>query len=90
MLSTVSMIGIGKVYKNLMVDVKPTNAKLVERSKRIIMQATDADYETAATVFEKAHQNVKVAIVMILTGVDEAEAQKRLQEAHGFVRKTID
>lgn len=90
MLSTVSMIGIGKVYKNLMVDVKPTNAKLVERSKRIIMQATDADYETAATVFEKAHQNVKVAIVMILTGVDEAKAQKRLQEAHGFVRKTID
>lgn len=90
MLSTVSMIGIGKVYKNLMVDVKPTNAKLVERSKRIIMQATDADYETAATVFEKAHQNVKVAIVMILTGVDETEAQKRLQEANGFVRKTID
>jgi N-acetylmuramic acid 6-phosphate etherase len=41
-------------------------------------------------VFEKAHQNVKVAIVMILTGVDESEAQKRLQEAHGFVRKTID
>lgn len=60
MLSTVSMIGIGKVYKNLMVDVKPTNAKLVERSKRIIMQATDADYETAATVFERPTKTLRL------------------------------
>ncbi|MCH3669745.1 N-acetylmuramic acid 6-phosphate etherase, partial [Enterococcus faecium] len=44
MISTISMIGIGKVFNNLMVDVKPTNEKLIERSKRIIMQATEADY----------------------------------------------
>lgn len=90
MLSTVSMIGIGKVYKNLMVDVKPTNAKLVERSKRIIMEATDADYELASEMFEKADENVKLAIVMILTGVDLDEAKERLAKAKGFVRKTID
>ena len=65
MISTISMIGIGKVFNNLMVDVKPTNEKLVERSKRIIVQATDADYETAARYFEEAEQNVKLAIVMI-------------------------
>ncbi|MDV7719304.1 N-acetylmuramic acid 6-phosphate etherase [Pediococcus ethanolidurans] len=89
MLSTVSMVGIGKVYKNLMVDVKPTNAKLVERSKRIIMQATECDYETAGKAFLDADQNVKLAIVMILTDLDKNEANLRLREAHGFVRKTI-
>jgi N-acetylmuramic acid 6-phosphate etherase len=90
MLSTVSMVGIGKVYKNLMVDVKPTNDKLVERSKRIIMQATDADYEVASKMFEKAGKNVKLAIVMILTDLDVKEARQRLQDADGFVRKTMD
>ncbi|GAB5052512.1 N-acetylmuramic acid 6-phosphate etherase [Pediococcus ethanolidurans] len=89
MLSTVSMVGIGKVYKNLMVDVKPTNAKLVERSKQIIMQATECDYETAGQAFLDADQNVKLAIVMILTDLDKNEANLRLREAHGFVRKTI-
>ncbi|KAF0505819.1 N-acetylmuramic acid 6-phosphate etherase [Pediococcus pentosaceus] len=89
MLSTASMIGIGKVYKNLMVDVKPTNAKLVERSKRIIMEATDVSYTVANDMFEKAGKDVKLAIVMILTDVDLDEAKKRLQVAKGFVRKTI-
>ena len=70
------MVGIGKVYNNLMVDVKPTNDKLVERAKRIIMQATEADYETAADYFEKADQNVKLAIVMLLTN---SEKKKLLQ-----------
>ncbi len=89
MLSTASMIGIGKVYKNLMVDVKPTNAKLVERSKRIIMEATDVSYTVANDMFEKAGKDVKLAIVMILTDVDLNEAKKRLQVVKGFVRKTI-
>ena len=89
MLSTASMVGIGKVYKNLMVDVKPTNAKLVERSKHIIMEATDVSYTVANDMFEKAGKDVKLAIVMILTNVDLNEAKKRLQVAKGFVRKTI-
>ena len=56
MISTASMIGVGKVYKNLMVDVQSTNEKLVERSKRIIVEATGASYEVAAEYYEKAEQ----------------------------------
>ena len=89
MVSTISMIGIGKVYNNLMVDVKPTNEKLVERSKRIIMQATEADYETAARYFTEADQNVKLAIVMILTSSSKEEAAEKLIQADGFVKRTI-
>ena len=89
MVSTISMIGIGKVYNNLMVDVKPTNEKLVERSKRIIMQATEADYETAACYFTEADQNVKLAIVMILTDSSKEEAAEKLIQADGFVKRTI-
>ncbi|BBM18934.1 N-acetylmuramic acid 6-phosphate etherase [Enterococcus avium] len=89
MISTISMIGIGKVYNNLMVDVKPTNEKLVERSKRIIMQATEADYETAARYFEAADQNVKLAIVMILTDSTKEVAAEKLIQAGGFVNKTM-
>ena len=90
MLSTSSMIGIGKVYQNLMVDVKPSNEKLVERSKRIIMQATDCSYEEASEAFEAADQQVKVAIVMVLTNTTRDEAQEKLVEAKGFVRKTTN
>ncbi|MCF1586035.1 N-acetylmuramic acid 6-phosphate etherase [Tetragenococcus koreensis] len=89
MLSTVSMIGIGKVYKNLMVDVRPTNEKLVERSKRIIMQATDCSYEQADQTFYRAEENVKLAIVMILTGADKNEAKEKLIAGNGFVRNTL-
>ncbi|MBC1934725.1 N-acetylmuramic acid 6-phosphate etherase [Listeria grandensis] len=90
MISTVSMIGIGKVYKNLMVDVMPTNEKLVERSKRIIMEATECDYETAEKHFELAGQHVKPAIVMILTNTDLATATEKLAAADGFIRRTLD
>lgn len=90
MLSTVSMIGIGKVYKNLMVDVKPTNEKLVERSKRIIMQATDCSLATATTAFATANQDVKLAIVMVLTDLSRDEAAARLQQAKGFVRPAVN
>ncbi|WP_397539422.1 N-acetylmuramic acid 6-phosphate etherase [Rummeliibacillus pycnus] len=89
MLSTVSMIGIGKIYKNLMVDVQPTNEKLVERSKRIIMQATDCSYDKASESFEKANRDVKLAIVMLLTNLGKEEAKERLKQAKGFVRKTL-
>lgn len=89
MISTISMIGIGKVYNNLMVDVKATNEKLVERSKRIIMQATEVDYETADHFFTAADENVKLAIVMILTDSDKDVAAQKLIAADGFVKKTI-
>lgn len=89
MLSTISMIGIGKVYQNLMVDVKPTNEKLEERSKRIIMQATECSYEKASLTFIEADQQVKLAIVMILTDSTKEEATEKLTKANGFIRKTI-
>lgn len=89
MLSTISMIGIGKVYHNLMVDVKPTNEKLVERSKRIIMQATDCTYEVAEKTFIEAKQDVKLAIVMLLTNCSAKEGKEKLQRAQGFVAKTL-
>jgi N-acetylmuramic acid 6-phosphate etherase len=78
MISTASMIRIGKVYQNLMVDLKPTNHKLVERSKRIIMDATEVDYKTASDYLEKAKHNVKVAIVMILLQCSYEEAREKV------------
>lgn len=89
MLSTGAMVGLGKVYKNLMVDVKPTNAKLVARSKRIIQQATGCTAETAAQAFAAAEQNVKLAIVMLLTDLPKAAASQRLQQADGFIGQAI-
>ena len=90
MISTISMIGIGKVYNNLMVDVKPTNEKLVERSKRIIMQATDCTYEEAEEKFIEADQDVKLAIVMLLTDCAAEEGKTKLVRANGFVKNTLN
>ncbi|WP_002150362.1 N-acetylmuramic acid 6-phosphate etherase [Bacillus cereus] len=89
MISTASMIGVGKVYKNLMVDVQSTNAKLVERSKRIIVEATGASYEVATEYYEKADRNVKAAIVMILLHCEYVEALEKLKCAKGFVKKAL-
>lgn len=90
MISTISMIGIGKVYNNLMVDVKPTNEKLVGRSKRIIMQATDCTYEEAEEKFIEANQDVKLAIVMLLTDCAAEEGKTKLVRANGFVKNTLN
>ncbi len=64
--------------------------KMVERSKRIIMQATESDYETAAAAFEEADQNVKLAIVMLLTDSTKDEAQAKLATAQGFVKTALE
>ena len=90
MLSTISMIGIGKVYNNLMVDVKPTNEKLVERSKRIIMEATGCSYEVAELKFVEAEENVKLAIVMILTDSTKEEATQKLIDGNQFIKNTLN
>ena len=89
MLSTGAMVGIGKVYKNLMVDVQPTNEKLVVRSQRIIQQATGCDAKTAQTAFEAANRHVKLAIVMILTNQPSTTAQTLLNQANGFISKAV-
>lgn len=90
MISTASMVGIGKVYGNLMVDMKATNLKLVERAKGIVMESTGCDIETAAKTLELTDYSSKVAIVMILTGVTKEEAKKKIIENNGFIRKCIE
>ncbi|WP_242235414.1 N-acetylmuramic acid 6-phosphate etherase [Bacillus cereus group sp. BfR-BA-01316] len=89
MLSTASMVGIGKVYGNLMVDLQLTNEKLVERAKRIIMDATECSYKVAEEYLVKANNQPKIAIVMILTNISYEEAVERLKVAEGFIRKAL-
>lgn len=89
MITTASMIRLGKVYRNMMVDLQMTNKKLVERSKRIVMTVSGVDYAEASRVLELAGGHVKTALVMILAGVDAAVARERLEAAGGFVRPAI-
>ena len=90
MISTASMVGIGKVYGNLMVDMKATNQKLVERAKRIVMESTGCDSKTAARTLEMTDYNSKAAIVMILTGISKEDALMRIAVNNGFIRKCIE
>lgn len=89
MLTTASMIRLGKSYQNLMVDVKATNKKLVARAARIVMQATDCDKSEATATLEQTDYDVKLAILMILTGMDVAEAKSKLDKQDGFLRKAV-
>jgi len=90
MLTTASMIRLGKVYGNMMVDLMMTSRKLEERSKRIVMMITGVDYEKASEVLIEAGGHVKTALVMILADVDAGEARKRLKVSDGFVRGAIE
>lgn len=89
MLSTCAMIKLGKVYKNLMVDLQAKSKKLEERSKRIIMILTGLDYKKAEIFLKKAGGKVKTALVMTLAKVDKKEAEKRLKKSKGFVREAL-
>lgn len=89
MLTTASMIRIGKVYQNLMVDVAPSNRKLVARALRIVTQATGCSEDQAERALDLTGNDVKLAIVMILTGHDIATARSALQDAGGFLRRAI-
>ena len=90
MLSTATMVGLGKVYKNLMVDVMDTNQKLHERCRHIVMDATDCTYEVADKALNECGNHCKTAIVMILLGIDVNEAKAKLTLADGFVRKAVE
>jgi N-acetylmuramic acid 6-phosphate etherase len=89
MLSTASMIRIGKTYQNLMVDVSASNAKLYARALLIVMQATDCDEETATQALQEAGNEAKLAILMILTDISAEQATALLQQHHGFLRKAV-
>lgn len=83
MLTTASMILIGKCYQNLMVDVQASNEKLRARAIRIVMQATECSKETAEKMLQTAEGNAKLAIMMILGNLDKESAVKILQENQG-------
>ncbi|WP_138309736.1 MULTISPECIES: N-acetylmuramic acid 6-phosphate etherase [unclassified Clostridium] len=89
MISTGSMVGIGKVYQNLMVDVVQTNKKLITRAENIVMTATGCTREEARDCLEKAEGSVKLAITMILLQCSAEAAEERLNRAGGYVRNAI-
>ena len=89
MLTTASMVRIGKSYQNLMVDVQTTNKKLIARATNIVMQATECSKEDAAAVLQQSHNNVKAAILMQLTGASYTDANQSLTDSAGFLRKAI-
>lgn len=88
MISTGAMVGIGKVYENLMVDVMPTNEKLRVRARNIVTEATGCTPEQAVKLLEAAG-SVKTAIVMELLGCSAAEAEEKLKESRGHIRKCL-
>jgi N-acetylmuramic acid 6-phosphate etherase len=89
-LTTTSMIKMGKVYENLMVDLQVKNVKLKDRAERIIMTITDLGRDAADKLLDKANGNVKSAIVMHKLQTSYEEARKRLDECDGFVREVLN
>lgn len=89
MLTTASMIRIGKCYQNLMVDVQASNEKLKARAVKIVMEATDCTKEMAETTLLQAGNHAKLAILMILSNVDKSQAEKMLAENQGKLRQAL-
>ncbi|WP_375431829.1 N-acetylmuramic acid 6-phosphate etherase [uncultured Friedmanniella sp.] len=89
MLSTASMVQTGKVYGNLMVDLHPTNAKLVDRTQRIVAEATRADGDAVQEAVRAAGGHAKTAIVMLLRRCTADDARRRLAERHDSVRAAV-
>ena len=89
MISTMTMIGVGKVYDNLMVDLKPTNQKLIQRSIRIIKDICDLNDEEAKLLYEKADQNIKTAVMMYLCDTTKDDAQNKLLKHNGVIKQAI-
>ncbi len=89
-ISTASMVRLGKVYDNLMVDLNVTNRKLRNRAIRIISMATGFDLDESAQIFVESGENVKVALVMSLAGTTQESALIALEQTGGYVRLAID
>lgn len=89
MISSGVMVRLGYVYSNLMVNVQPTNAKLVDRAERIVMAVTGLPREAAARVFEDSGRSVRISVVMGRLGVSRAEAERRLAACGGRIREAL-
>lgn len=89
MISTGAMVKTGKVYQNLMVDMKATNLKLVDRACRIVMEATGAQREEAQAMLKQTDYEVKPAILMVLSGLNVAQARERLAQSQGYLRVAL-
>lgn len=89
MLTTASMVLLGKCYQNLMVDVQASNEKLRARAVRIVMQATECDKTLAESALKQADNQAKLAIMMILSGLDKQSAVDLLAENHGRLRRAL-
>lgn len=89
MLTTASMIRIGKCYQNLMVDVQASNEKLKARAIKIVMEATECSKDIAETTLQQADNHAKLAIMMILSNLDKAEAEKLLAANQGKLRLAL-
>ena len=89
-ISTIAMVRIGKTFGNLMVDLRATNAKLRDRARRIVADATGASPSSASTALEAASGDVKIAIVMLLTGADTAAAARLIAGNGGVVRAALE
>jgi N-acetylmuramic acid 6-phosphate etherase len=90
MITTTAMIRIGKVYNNLMVDLLPLNAKLVDRAKRLIREVTGCDEETSETLYARSNGNVRVAILIQMLGIDAEEAAALLEKSEGSLNRALD
>lgn len=90
MLSTGTMIKLGKVYGNLMVDVRATNEKLVERAKRIVCEATGVEKSQAEEILSETNFDVKLAIFMILSGLNITQAKEKLSASKGYIARAME
>jgi N-acetylmuramic acid 6-phosphate etherase len=90
MITTASMIRIGKVYNNLMVDMKPVNAKLIKRAERLIREVTGCSEEKSIALFEESGGSTKTAITMELSGLGRKEAETLLEKCGGSIRAVIE
>lgn len=89
MISTASMVKLGKVYENLMIDLNASNKKLFARATRIVMQATECDAKTAESALKESENSAKLAILMILTGQDASKSKSMLKKSQGHLRNAL-
>lgn len=90
MLTTASMIRMGKVFENVMVDLQLTNKKLEERAKHVIMMLSGCSYDVAMNLLEHSDGHVKTALLMALGGLDLSSAREKLSQANGFIRLALN